>query len=566
MRPSHQPHCWRVLTELCAVLALLITHVAVQSAETDTEIADAEKTLKEAGIGVDDAALLKFFKDRTLSDEGRTRLEKAIRELGDDEFAVRERAEQQLKDAGTTALSFLRAAQSNKDPEVIVRVKRLLEQLDEGTDTRRTLAAAKLLAHKKSQGAGQVLIDYLPFAEDEYGRETVFATLAVVTLKDGKADDAIRKAATSKSAAVRAAAAFVLARAAEEDRKTAIKLLEDKEPEVRYQAARGLVRAGVKDGVPELMRLLTEAPLPIAYLSEDLLFRLAGEKPPSAIIGKADDDNRKKAREVWEGWWKANGDGINLTKLDLDKTNKGITLICEHDNAGRDGMGRISETGRDGKVIWEIDSALGGPIDACILPGARVLVAEYKANRVTERNREGKVLWSHDCGSSAISCQRLPNGNTLIGTLQEIIEVTRDNKVVLRIAATNGSIWSAYKQRNGNILYVESGGNVVEVDAAGKRLQAVQVGGMSAWGGVEQLPNGNLLVSKYDVNQIVEVDWKGKVLWQANTPSPSYSTRLPNGNILATNTNSNAIVEINRDGKEVARQATTGRPFRTWRY
>jgi HEAT repeat protein len=557
---------FRRTTALLTLAAMFGLIVSLKAAEPDNDITDAEKTLKDAGIASDNSGLLKFFKDRILSEDDRTKLEKAIRELGDDDFNVRERAEELLKKAGASARPFLKAAENNRDPEIVARVRVCLDRLDGGSDVRQTLAAAKLLAHKKPDGAAKLLLDYLPLAEDDYTRESIWVSLAALTLKDGKADQTIRTAAESKLPTIRCAAAFVLAQAGEDDRKLALKLFEDKDPAVRFLAASGLLRAGVKDSVPELMRLLTDAPTIIAYQSEDLLYRIAGEKPPTTNLGKGDDASRKKAREAWEGWWKTRADGIDLTKIELNKTNKGITLICEHDGSGTDGMGRIWECGRDGKVLWEINTDLGGPIDACIIPGGHVLTAEYKANRCTERDRDGKILWSYGTKSQAISCQRLPNGNTLIGTLTEIVEVTRENKVVTTIPATNGNIWSAYKQRNGNILYAESGGNVVEADAAGKRLQSVQVGGMGAWGGVELLPNGNLLVSKYDVNQIVEIDWKGKVISTANTPSPSYSSRLPNGNTLATNTNQNAIVEIDRDGKEVWKQQTTGRPFRTWRY
>jgi outer membrane protein assembly factor BamB len=557
---------WGVRTIL-ALASLVTLCWVLRSADTDSELADAEKTLKDASIATDDASLVKFFDERIVSDETRARLQKAIRELGDDEFAVRERAEDVLLKAGGAALPFLKAAEADPDPEISGRVRRCLEQLDQGVELRRCLAVLKVMAKKKPAGAAKSLLNYLPYAEDEYLQDAMMGALVSLTVTEGKADDSIRGAAESKSTRVRNAAAYVLARAGAEDRRLAIKLLDDKDSIVAFQAASGLVRAGVKEAVPSLMRLLTDGTSLVAFQSEDLLYRLGGEKPPNVSLGKADEASRKKTRDAWETWWKTNVDSVDLAKLNLEKALKGITLICEHDGSGRDGMGRIWECGRDGKVIWELDNNLGGPIDACILANGHVLIAEYKANRVTERDREGKVLWTHQTTSSAISCQRLANGNTLIGTLTEIVEVTRDNKVVVQIPARNGSIWSAYKGRNGNIVYAESSGNVVEVDpATGKQLQSVQVGGMEAWGGVEQLANGHLLVSKYGASQIVEIDWKGNIESQATTQMPSFSTRLPNGHTLATNTNNNAVVELDRQGKEIWKQQTTGRPFRTWRY
>ena len=68
------------------------------------------------------------------------------------------------------------------------------------------------------------------------------------------------------------------------------------------------------------------------------------------------------------------------------------------------------------------------------------------------------------------------------------------------------------------------------------------------------------------VGQVVEVDWTGKVVWQANSNYVTYASRLPNGNVLASDLSDKVVREINRDGKEVWKQATAGQPFRTWRY
>src|SRR5262249_33725891 len=152
--------------------------------------------------------------------------------------------------------------------------------------------------------------------------EQIRSTLVIISVKDGKADGVIRKAADSKSIDSRSMAAYILARAGVDDRKLALKLLEDKEPLVRFQAASGLLHSGVKEAVPELMRLLTDAPATLAFQAEDWLFRIAGDKPPNVNLGKADEPDRNKVREAWENWWKKNGDAIDLAKLDLDKALK----------------------------------------------------------------------------------------------------------------------------------------------------------------------------------------------------------------------------------------------------
>ena len=58
-----------------------------------------ETTLKEAGLRVDSAGLLQFFKDRTLSPADQIRLAKSVRQLGDARQSVRDKASRDLIDA-----------------------------------------------------------------------------------------------------------------------------------------------------------------------------------------------------------------------------------------------------------------------------------------------------------------------------------------------------------------------------------------------------------------------------------------------------------------------------------
>jgi hypothetical protein len=550
---------------LAAALALSGSALPCLASESDEQITEAEKTLKDAGIGTDDAALLKFFKDRIISESDRTKIAASITQLGDDSFEEREKAEDYLSKAGRAALSQLMAAANSRDPEIADRANRCLAKLNSASEAQCTSAAARLLAAHHPADAARVLLDFLPGLEDDYMQEPILAALATLTLKDGKADAVIRDAADSKVTQQRMAAAYVLSRAADDDRKLAVKLLKDAEPAVRFQAAIALVRGGVKDAVPELMRLLTDAPADFAYQSEDLLFRIADDKAPTISLGKADDPSRKKAREGWEAWWKERGEKVDLSKVNLDTAYKGLTLICDFNGAGKFAGGRIWECAKDGKMRWEIGGDLGGPVDAQVLPGGRVLIAEHNVSRVTERDRDGKVLWSQQTNGNTVSCQRLPNGNTLIATLNEIVEVTRDKKPVYKIPGTKGQIWSAYKGKDGKILCA-AGNDVVEYDSTGKELRSVQVGGMGGWGGADRMPNGNLLVAKFSQNEVAEVDWTGKVLWKAAANGVTYAQHLPNGNVLVTSLGGKYVAEIDRDGKEVWKQTTAGQPFRTWRY
>src|SRR6267142_5546860 len=71
--------------------------------EPDTT-ADDIKTLRDVGLNADGPALLEYFRKRTYREADPKRLEALIRELGDDDFPVREKAYAELTQLGTSAL------------------------------------------------------------------------------------------------------------------------------------------------------------------------------------------------------------------------------------------------------------------------------------------------------------------------------------------------------------------------------------------------------------------------------------------------------------------------------
>ncbi|HZT83370.1 MAG TPA: HEAT repeat domain-containing protein, partial [Gemmataceae bacterium] len=464
---------------------------------------------------------------------------------------------------GPSALPFLRAALRDPDAEVSHRARRCLEKIEPRSDLPLALAAARLLAVRRPADAAPVLLAYLPAADDESLQEEVLRALAAAGLRDGTPDPAVIDALSDKDPARRAAAASVAARGKAEHRKAAARLLGDPDAAVRYRAAAALARAGDKRAVPALIALLSEGPPALAWQAEDILCRLAGDQPPAALSG-ADAPGRKKCRAAWEEWWKKHADKVDLAKLTAEEPPRGLTVICDCDFNGQFRQGRLWECGRDGKPRWHIDG-VQNPADVQILPGGRFLVAECQGHLITERDRAGKVLWSHRLENYPVACQRLPNGNTFMASYTELREVTRDGKV-LWSHKRPGSIYCAQKLRNGNVLYAHSSGSLVEMQTDGREVRTVNVGGLGAWSGVEPLPGGRYLVAQYAMNRVVEVDDRGKVLWECSVGTPAWATRLRNGNTLVTSTNAHAVIEVDRGGKEVWKVETQGRPFRVRRY
>ena len=58
---------------------------------TAAENGDDENLLREAGIGTDGPALLRFLRSRIATEADRAQVESLIRQLGHDDFEVRER-------------------------------------------------------------------------------------------------------------------------------------------------------------------------------------------------------------------------------------------------------------------------------------------------------------------------------------------------------------------------------------------------------------------------------------------------------------------------------------------
>jgi hypothetical protein len=310
--------------------------------------------------------------------------------------------------------------------------------------------------------------------------------------------------------------------------------------------------------------LLTEAPLPLAWQAEDLLGRLADEQGPSVGISRGDEADRRRCRSAWEAWWKERGPGADLARARLDEVLLGLNLVCELDSGIGRGVGRVWECGRDGKPRWQITN-IQRPIDAHVLPGGRVLVAEHGPSRVTERDRDGKVLWEHKTPSQPVGCQRLSNGNTFIVTYNEVLEVTPDHKPVFSQRIVGGMAYHGQKLRNGHVLYVQSNNQVVELDARGNQVHVVLVGNTGGWASVEGLPGGHYLVALYSARKVVELDTNGRVVWECAAEAPGHATRLRNGHTLVASIEGRYVIEFDHRGKEVWRQATQGRPFHVWR-
>src|SRR5262249_19078644 len=158
-----------------------------------------------------------------------------------------------------------------------------------------------------------------------------------------KPDPTLVRALTSADPMQRAAAACVLGRLTEQ-RASVQKLLTDRELRVRYEAASALTRGADKTGVPVLIDLLRDAPLPLAWPAEGMLYGLGHERSPAGLTSEAE---RGKVRDAWVAWWKEQGPALDLAKVSWDEEGRGVYLVCEAEGAGKPLT--VTEYGPDGK-------------------------------------------------------------------------------------------------------------------------------------------------------------------------------------------------------------------------
>ena len=498
----------------------------------------------------DGPALLALLKKRTLDAKEVEKVKDAIRRLGDKSFANREKAVIELVARGRPVLPYLKEALKNTELEIVRRAQRCIQRIEEEPGQRLPATAFRLLALRKPAGALETLLAYLPFAEDETFME-MHSAMAALAVRDGKPDPALVVALGHSQPLVRATAAEALARANDVKSRPAVrKLLADADINVRLRVALALARHDVQ-AVPVLIALLADVPGDQAWQVHDVLSQLAGDKAPPGPEDNA--EARKKASAAWAQWWKENSAKVDLSRIaDPERNFLGYSLICESNT------GQVVELDRDRKPRWSF-GGLQFPVDAWVLPNNRVIIAELTGNKITERDMKGKIIWQQPTTGQPYNVQRLPNGNTFVATNSQISEYDRSGKQVLMVNGL-GNLTAGYKARNGHIFCVANG-QCVRLDATGKKIHTFNSGGSPSWvAGIDLLANGRILITL--PNKVVEFEPDGKQTLDVNIVNVTTATGLPNGNILAGCHNTRRVVEVDRKGRVVWEYTGAQSPFR----
>ena len=196
-------------------------------------------------------------------------------------------------------------------------------------------------------------------------------------------------------------------------------------------------------------------------------------------------------------------------------------LIAQYDGPGGN---RILEVSAEGKLLWEHKVP-----SLCILvqpiPGRdRHLLYAYggKPTGVREIDRDQKIVWEYVSRSAQVlTCERLPNGDTLIGEQGpcQVVTVSPQGEVRSTVKLPTSEKEAHHQLRafhalpTGNLLAaLEGEGAAREVDPAGKLVW--EVTGLANVFEALRLENGNTLVACGTQKRVIEVTREGKVVWE----------------------------------------------------
>jgi RNA polymerase sigma factor (sigma-70 family) len=530
----------------------------------DDEI--SRRILRDAWAGwwrnADGEALLAAFRKRTLSPAQMTTVEVRIAELRDAAFAKRERAVKELVAFGPPVVPVLRRALPGADLEQTRRLGQCLDQIAAAHDGNTLPAvASRLLALRKPAGATEALLAFLPFTEDEVMKWEVSKALHSLAGSRADAVPALVKALHDAAPERRGVAGEVLAVVKGDEVRPAVrKLLADPDPAVRLRVAVALACAADRQAVPVLIDLLVDAPADQQWQAEEILFPLAGAEAPTPATGDA-MESRKKHREAWRAWYTAHGATVKLNPQPVPPPLLGFTTIAALAVPPDRTVSRVMEVDRHGKVRWQFTCHY--PVDVQVLPGNRVLVSEYEANRVTERDLKGNILWQvSDPQLHPYNVQRLANGNTFVAGRHRLMEFDAAARKVFDREV--GEVAAGKKLPDGQIVYLAAKGECVRLDAAGKEVKRFTSGGHRDSGcGLDLTPRGSLLVSRFPPHDVAEFDLAGSNRWQTRTDAtPGIATATRTGGVLVAVFYQSRVVEVDRAGKVVWQYQVQGfNPF-----
>ena len=231
-----------------------------------------------------------------------------------------------------------------------------------------------------------------------------------------------------------------------------------------------------------------------------------------------------------------------------------------------EGANKIIRYGSDGKVVWEYPAEMAR--DVWALPNHNVLFCfnrQYDGGKhdnpsgVMEVTPDKKVVFAFWTTGQVWSCQRLLDGNTLVGAASQgkLLVVNAEGKIVKTIPllspAGHSCLRNVRQIANGHFLAAEESAKAArEYSAQGELVREIKLSFVPY--SVVRLESGNTVICGQQ--SMVEVDRADKIIWSVKGKDlPELGIRwfagiqvLPNGNIFVCNAGGNVpFFEISRD-------------------
>lgn len=506
-----------------------------QKSVTQTQLASQaavvkrlEGELNKRGIPPTQEGIRKYLQEIHPNEEQNRQAYALISQLGNENFAIREKATQSLFRMPALPAELLKEASKSADPEIAWRAMGLLDmgKIEFGNTLRYVL---QYVEKKPVQGLTPELLKAIPLciSNSDY-RTARAALLSSFTPEDV---DLLVQGLKSDNLQVRKSVAFVLAQAAADSRQDVLESIAgsaSEDPIVRIEAVEALANLGQRDSLPILVDLLEAEDVSVRVRASVILRQFTGNTFQFAAYDK--DERRAEALGKWKEWLANESETAELTfPLSLARhagsyLNGNTLLALGYSN-------RVIELDPEGNEVYSVEAQ--GAWMAERLESGNTLVAAYSSNKLVEFNPEGESVWEMDA-PSVLSARPLENGNFLIAQHSPgIIKEVNHGKETVWEYTTGGSACDAIRLPNGNTL-IAYANNVDEVTPDKEVVWSYtgnQIYGMSV------VENGNILVAQLNGNvQEINRDTKD-VVWEYATSNPVDAIRLPNGNTLVTSNN-----------------------------
>jgi HEAT repeat protein len=281
------------------------------------QIQDDEKLLQDAKLPTDAKGLLEVLRHLTPSADDEKKIGELFEQLDSANFKVREKATVALIAIGPKAIPMLKRLLPGTELEVRMRAERCLKALEAKSPAALAAAAVRLIKVRAPAGAVPALLQFAAHSPDEFVNEEILDAVYTLGVRQGKLDPALDAALKDAMPARRAIAAVLLGRFGSDTQRELVgKLLDDKNLEVRFRAAQGLLAKGDRSTLTVLVQVLKEAPYGLAERAEEILVQVAAATAPKAGLG-TDEAARMKCYEGWRDWLVTNQNKVDLTKVDL---------------------------------------------------------------------------------------------------------------------------------------------------------------------------------------------------------------------------------------------------------